>query len=161
MFSQQDSKNLIEKVISYSKLPDCEVDVNWTEDAFIRFANNGITTSGYRITQQVSISSTTADKRSGNAVVSELTDEALKRGVEQAEELARISRPDPEYMPALGPQKYPVLTNFDPGTAAARGDVMIPHVKAVIDSAMASQLNTAGFIQRSANLATTLIPIPV
>jgi predicted Zn-dependent protease len=151
MFSQQDSKNLIEKVISYSKLPDCEVDVNWTEDAFIRFANNGITTSGYRITQQVSISSTTADKRSGNAVVSELTDEALKRGVEQAEELARISRPDPEYMPALGPQKYPVLTNFDPGTAAARGDVMIPHVKAVIDSAMASQLNTAGFIQRSAN----------
>jgi predicted Zn-dependent protease len=151
MFSQQDTKNLIDKVISYSKLPDCQVDVNWSEDAFIRFANNGITTSGYRISHNVSISSTTADKRSGDASVSELTDEALKAGVERAEELARISRPDPEYMPALGVQKYPVLTNFDSATAAARGDVMIPHVKGVIDSARANNLNTAGFIQRSAS----------
>ena len=51
----------------------CEVNVQWTEDDFIRFANNGITTSGYRVTQQISITSTTADKRSGNAAVSELT----------------------------------------------------------------------------------------
>ncbi len=82
MLSQSDAKNLIDKVISYAKLPQCEADVNWTEDAFIRFANNGITTSGYRITQQVSISSVTEEvqARGRNAVVTELTDEALKRG---------------------------------------------------------------------------------
>jgi hypothetical protein len=49
MLSQQDVKNIIDQVIGYSKLPECEVYVNWTEDDFIRFANNGITTSGYRI----------------------------------------------------------------------------------------------------------------
>ena len=151
MLSQTDAKNLIDKVISYSKLPQCEADVNWTEDAFIRFANNGITTSGYRITQQVSISSVTDDKREGNAVVTELSDEALKRGVEQAEALARISKPNPEDMPALGPQKYLVLANFDPFTGSARGDVMIPHVKAVIESARENKLTAAGYIQRSAN----------
>ena len=151
MLSQQEAKNLIDKVIGYSKLPQCEAVLSWTEDAFIRFANNGITTSGYRITEQVSISSVTEDKREGNAVVTELTDEALRRGVELAEELARISPPNPEDMPALGPQKYLVLKNFDSFTGSARGDVMIPHVKAVIDRAKQNKLTAAGYIQRSAS----------
>lgn len=127
------------------------MDVTWTEDAFIRFANNGITTSGYRITQQIAVNSVTEDKREGSAVITEWTDEALLRGVRQAEDLARISKPNPEDMPALGPQKYLTLSNYDDGAAAARGDMMIPHVKAVIESAKAGQLTAAGFIQRSAN----------
>jgi predicted Zn-dependent protease len=151
MLSQQDVKNIIDQVIGYSKLPECEVNVSWTEDDFIRFANNGITTSGYRITQQISISSTTADKRSGNAVVGELTAEALKNGVKQAEELAAISRPNPEDMPALPAQKYPRLSNFDNYTASARGDVMVPQVKAVLAGAIQNKLVAAGYIQRSAN----------
>src|SRR5271167_376863 len=120
MFSQQQVKDIIDQVIGYSKLPGCEVNVQWTEDDFIRFANNGITTSGYRVTQQISITSTTADKRSGNAAVSEITDAALKAGLQQAEQLAAISRPDPEDMPPLPAQKYPALSNFDSFTANAR-----------------------------------------
>jgi hypothetical protein len=84
MFSQQEAKNLIDKAIGYSKLPGCQIDLYSSEDVFIRFANNGITTSGYRVTQSLSISSVTDDKRHGNAVVNELTDESLKRGVAQA-----------------------------------------------------------------------------
>jgi predicted Zn-dependent protease len=151
MFSQQQVKDIIDQVISYSKLPGCQVDVQWTEDDFIRFARNGITTSGYRVTQQISISSTTADKRSGNAGVSELTPEALRAGVKQAEDLALISRPNPEDMPALPAQNYPHLNNFDADTAAARGDVLIPQVQAVLAGAVKNKLVTAGFIQRSAN----------
>ncbi len=151
MLSQKDAKNLIDQAIAYSKLPQCQVDVSWTEDAFIRYANNGITTSGYRITQQISISSVTEDKRQGNAVVTEFGEDALKRGVQQAEDLAHISKPNPEDMPALGPQKYLTLSNYDNYTAAARGDAMIPHVKAVIEAAKSGKLTAAGFIQRSAN----------
>ena len=94
MFTQQQVKDIIEQVIGYSKLPGCQVDMQWTEDDFIRFARNGITTSGYRVTQQISITSTTADKRSGNSAVSELTPQALKAGVKQAEDLALISQPN-------------------------------------------------------------------
>jgi predicted Zn-dependent protease len=151
MFSQQDVKNIIDQVIGYSKLPGCEVNVQWTEDDFIRFANNGITTSGYRVTQQISITSTTADKRSGNAAVGELTPEALKAAVKQAEDLASISRPDPESMPALPAQQYPKLSNFDTFTASARGDVMVPQVKAVLAGALKNKLVAAGYIQRSSN----------
>lgn len=151
MFSQQDVKNIIDQVVGYSKLPGCEVNVQWTEDDFIRFANNGITTSGYRVTQQVSITSTTSDRRSGNAAVSELTADALKTAVKQAEDLAAISHPDPESMPALPAQQYPKLNNFDAFTASARGDVMVPQVKAVLAGALKNKLVTAGFMQRSAN----------
>jgi predicted Zn-dependent protease len=151
MFSQQNVRNIIDQVIGYSKLPGCEVNVQWTEDDFIRFANNGITTSGYRVTQQISITSTTADKRSGNAAVGELTAEALKNGVKQAEELAAISHPNPEDMPALPAQQYPHLSNFDTFTASARGDVMVPQVKAVLAGALKNKLVAAGYIQRSAN----------
>jgi predicted Zn-dependent protease len=151
MLSRQDVKNIIDQVIGYSKLPECAVSVSWTEDDFIRFANNGITTSGYRITQEISITSTTADKRSGNASVGELTAEALKNGVKQAEDLAVISRPNPEDMPALPAQNYPRLSNFDAYTAAARGDVMVPQIKAVLESALKNKLVAAGYVQRSAN----------
>jgi len=151
MLSQIDAQNLVDKVISASRLPQCQVDITWTEDAFIRFANNGITTSGYRITQNITISSVTEDKREGSAVVSQVDDTELKRGIRQAEDLARISKPNPEDMPALGPQKYLTLSNFDKATAAARGDLMIPHVKAVIESAKSAKLTAAGFIQRSSN----------
>ena len=151
MLTKQDAKNLADKVLSYAKLPECRVNINASETVFIRFANNGITTSGYTLDQSVSISSTTEDKRSGSATVSELSDEALKRGVEQAEALAKISLPNPEDMPALGPQKYPELANFDVPTSNSRGDALIPHVKAIIEGARGNKLTAAGFVQRSAN----------
>ena len=151
MLTKQDAKNLADKILSYSKLPGCSVNINASETVFIRFANNGITTSGYSLDQGVSIESTTEDKRTGSANVSEWSDEALRNGVELAERLARISQPDPEFMPALGPQQYPELPNFDVSTGNSRGDALISHVKAVIDGARGAKLTTAGFVQRSAN----------
>ncbi len=67
--------------------------MQWTEDDFIRFANNGITTSGYRVTQQISITSTTADKRSGNAAVGELTAAALKTALSRPKNWPRSRGP--------------------------------------------------------------------
>jgi predicted Zn-dependent protease len=153
MLSQQEVRNIIDQVIGYSKLPGCEVSVQWTEDDFIRFANNGITTSGYRVTQQISIKSTTGDRRSGNATVGELTPEALRNGVRQAEDLAAISHPNPEDMPALPAQQYPRLSNFDAYTASARGDLMVPQVRAVLAGALKNKLVAAGYMQRSASAA--------
>jgi len=54
-------------------------------------------------------------------------------------------------MPALGPQKYPELANFDVPTGNSRGDALIGHVKAIIDGARTAKLTAAGFVQRSAN----------
>jgi predicted Zn-dependent protease len=150
VLTREEAQRLTEKALSYSKLPDCEISLGGSEDVFIRFANNGITTSGYRIGESVGITATTEDRRSGSASVSEFTDEALRRGVEAAESLARISKPDPEYVTPLGAQKYPALNSFDPATSESRGDSLIPHVQAIVNGAKKSKLVTAGFVQRSA-----------
>src|SRR5215471_14112653 len=109
MLTRQDAKNLADKVLSFAKLPECTVFVNASEDVFIRFANNGITTSGYSLRQNVFIQASTEDKRSGSASVNDWSDDALRSGVELAERLARVSKPNPEHMPPLGPQKYPEI----------------------------------------------------
>ena len=153
MMTNHEAETLIGKVISFSKLPECEVSVNQTESVFIRFANNGITTSGYQLTQQISITSTTDDKRVGNSVVTEVSDAALRLGVGQSEDLAKISHPDPEHLSPLGKQIYPKLNNFDSTTAAARGDSMGRQVKAVIDTAHAKDLTAAGFLTRTCTVA--------
>jgi predicted Zn-dependent protease len=153
MMTSHDARSLISRVVDYSTCPECEVRLQQQETVSIRFANNGITTSGYQVTFQVSITSTTRDRRSGNEVVTESSEEALRRGVAQAEELAKISRPDPEYVPSLGAQKYQPINNFDPFTAAARGDALIPHVKTIVEAAGRNHLIAAGFISRTATVS--------
>lgn len=150
MMNAQDAKNLADRIFGMSKLPECEIGLNATEDVFIRFANNGITTSGYRVDHSLSISSTTEDKRSGSASVSEFSDAALRKAVETAESLACMSQPSPEWVPPLGPQKYPEIPCFDNATASARGDALIGQVRAILDAARTSRLTAAGFGQRTA-----------
>ena len=150
MMNVQEARNLADRIFSMTKLPECELAINSTEDVFIRFANNGITTSGYRVDHSVSISATTEDKRSGSATVSEFSDEALSKGLEKAESLARLSPPSPEWVHALGPQNYPALSNFDSATASARGDALIGHVRAILDAARSGNLTAAGLAQRTA-----------
>ena len=58
MMDAQEARNLADRIFSMTKLPECEISMNSTEDVFIRFANNGITTSGYRVDHSVSISAT-------------------------------------------------------------------------------------------------------
>ncbi len=153
MMTNRDAEDLVGKILRFSKLPECELSVNQTETVFIRFANNGVTTSGYQLTRQISVTSITDDKRTGNSVITEISDEALRLGVAQSEELAKISRPDPEHVRPLGRQVYPTLNNFDPFTAAARGDLLGQHIASIIESARSRNLSAAGFITRTATSA--------
>src|ERR1039458_3959811 len=150
MLTAQEARNLADRIFGMTTLPECALSLSSTEDVFIRFANNGITTSGYRVEHSVSINATTGDKRSGSAAVSEFSEEALRKGVEKAESLARISQPDPEDMPPLGPQQYPVIRNFDSATAAGRGEILIGHVRAILEAGRPRQLNAPGLAAATA-----------
>jgi predicted Zn-dependent protease len=150
MLSKDQAQKLIEKALSYSTFPDCQVSVNSSEDAFIRYALNGITTSGFVVDQTMSVSSA-KDGRSGSQQVAEFSDEAIQTAVKESERVALLAPPNPEYVEPLGPQKYPALDHFDGTTAAARNDAMIPHIRAVIEGAKAKNLVAAGYFERSAS----------
>src|SRR5258707_515952 len=132
MLTKEQAQKLAEKVISFSTFPECQVNIGNSEQAFIRFALNGITTSGFVAQQFLSVS-VTKDAKTGNTNVDEFDDATLRDAVKRAEQLALIQPPNPEDVPPLGPQKYPALDNFAEGTARARNPVMIPHVRAIIE----------------------------
>jgi predicted Zn-dependent protease len=68
--------------------------------------------------------------------------------VRRSEEIAGFAPSNPEYMEQLGPQKYPAYETWDEATAVARSPQMVPHVKAIIDAALAKKLIAAGYIER-------------
>ncbi|MDP9170128.1 MAG: TldD/PmbA family protein [Acidobacteriota bacterium] len=148
MFTQDEARKLALKTIGFSTFPECQVGVTATEEAYTRFANNGITTASLSMRRSVSIA-VTRDGRTGSYSVDDLDDASLKEAVRKAEELAAIAPPNPERMPALGPQQYAAVNDFDAATANSRAPEMIPHVKTIIDAAMKQKLVAAGLIERT------------
>src|ERR1017187_610132 len=69
LLNRDDAKKLAEKVLGYSTYPECSVSITSSEQAFTRFANNGITTAALVNRHSVSIAST-REGRSGRTVVS-------------------------------------------------------------------------------------------
>jgi predicted Zn-dependent protease len=148
MLTRDEAQKLAQKVIGLSTMPECQVAVTSSEQAYTRFANNGITTAALGLRHTVSIA-VTRDGRTGTMTVNDLDDASLKSAVKKAEEIAAIAPVNPERMPALGPQEYPKVSDFDERTANARSPEMIPHVKAVIDHALSRKQVAAGLILRT------------
>ncbi len=150
MLTRDQAKKLTEKVLSFSTFPECEIRLASSEQASMRFALNGVTTSGYTIDQSLAITSV-KDGQAGSTSVTEFDDASLRDAIKRSEQLARISPPNPERVAPLGPQEYPPGENFAESTAKARNEVMIPHVRAIIEGAKKSNLVAAGFFERNAS----------
>lgn len=149
MLTREEAKKLTGKALSFSTFPECEISLNSSESAFIRFALNGVTTSGFTVERSMSISST-RDGKTGSTQVDEFDDKSLREAVQRTEELASIAPPNPEHVPSLPPQKYSAAENFAASTAAARNKEMIPHIRAIIEGAKGNGLVAAGFFNRTA-----------
>ena len=147
MLTKEQAQKLSEKVLSFATTPECSVSVNSSEQAFTRFANNGITTSALVNRHSINISAT-REGRTGTTVVNDFEDAAIKAAVKRAEELAAIAPPNPEHRAALGPQEYPAVNTCDDRTAAARAADMLPGIRSVIETAMKQKMVAAGLFER-------------
>ncbi len=153
MLTREQAQKLSEKILAFSKFPDCTVSISESEDVFIRFANNGVTTSGFTNKREFVISST-RDQKTGMAQVNDLDDASLKAAVARSEELAAVSPPNQEYVESIGPQKYADAINWDEETSRARSPILVPQVKAVIDAASSKGLVAAGLFNRTAEISS-------
>src|SRR5262249_50304761 len=149
MLTKEQFQKLAEKTLSFTTFSEASVSLSTTESAFIRFALNGVTTSGFVANQSMGIS-LTKDKKSGFTSVDDFDDKSIRDAVQRAEQIAMISPANPEAVPPLPKQKYSEIDNFADSTAKARNPVMAPHVKAVIDSAKSKGLVAAGYFERTA-----------
>jgi predicted Zn-dependent protease len=128
---EAEARTLCQKLLSYVKAEDAEVSVQSTTESHLRFAANTVTTSGRREDLNVRVT-VWIDQKKGSASTNETDDASLAAAVKQAEQFARVSPVDIEYLPTLGPQQYrPVegyikaTTNISPAERAkAIGDVI-------------------------------------
>jgi predicted Zn-dependent protease len=148
MITKDEAQKLGAKVLGMSTFPECQVTITSQEQAYTRFANNGITTASFALRHTVTVV-TTRDNRSGSYASNDLDEESLRKAVKKAEELASLAPPNPERLPPVGAQEFPKVNDFDERTALARSPEMIPHVKRIIDAATAKKLVAAGLIERS------------
>ncbi len=122
-----------------------------------RIANNQIVQNVATRRRQLSIS-VAFETRHGRASTTDLTEQAIRDAAAQAVAIARSSPPDPEYMPPLGPQQYPVLVTLRHETAEVGPARRAAEAGRAIDLCREAGLEAAGIVEsyvESAGLAAS------
>jgi predicted Zn-dependent protease len=148
-WTSDQARRLAERILSFSKAPECEVSLRLSETGHTRFAANEVTTAGMVRNVMVSITCREGG-RSGSTTTDELDDSLLREAVARGESLMAAAQPDPEFVESLEPQHYPTIPAFDDATAAAGPIQRRDGVKAALDRARSRGLNASGFFETGA-----------
>ena len=116
LLTEAEARALTQKVLSYVKADDATVGVGSENYSHLRFAANAFTTSGSRENTTVGVT-VWIDKKRGSSSTNEIDDDSLRATVAQAQNLARISPVDREYMDTLGPQVYKPVNGYAEATS--------------------------------------------
>lgn len=112
-------------------------------EAATRFANNAIVQNVARRQREVAVRSAFG-QRVGVASTTDLSREGLRAVVERAEDVARNSAPDEEYLPPPGPQKYKAVDAYDRPTAEASAAKRAEAVGSAVSEARSRDAQVSG-----------------
>ncbi|MEO8580759.1 MAG: TldD/PmbA family protein [Gemmatimonadales bacterium] len=146
VMSREQAQAVIAKIVKLSKADEVSVNINSGYQADVRFAANQMSTSGGVVNGTVAINSVFGKKHAA-AVTNDLSDDSLKRAVEQSEALAKLSPDDPETMPALPAQTYVPVNGYFNSTADLTPTERARAALTALEPARkAGDLKAAGFI---------------
>ena len=146
LLTENEARTICEKLLSYVQADDAIVGVNSENFGHLRFASNSFTTSGARENTSVGVTVWIGNKR-GAASTNEIDDESLKATVALAEQLARISPVDREYMPTLSKQTYKPVNGYAEATSNISVTTRAKTINDVITACEKSKVVGAGFHQ--------------
>jgi predicted Zn-dependent protease len=149
LLTQEEARRITDRMLGFVTADDAAVDVTGRVHSNLRFAANTLQTSGRRELVAASVT-VWIGRRRGSSTTTDVSDAALRQTVEQAQELARLSPVDPEYLPTLGPQKYEATRRYVEETATLS---LADRARAVGEALGASEkagVISAGFHQSSA-----------
>ena len=146
LLTEQEARELTQKLLSYVKADDALVTVGSEDYSHLRFAANAFTTSGARQNTNANVV-VWIDKKRGSSSINEVDDESLKAMVAQAQELARISPVDREYLPTIGPQTYQPVGGYAEATANISLQDRAREINDVIARCEKAKVIGAGFHQ--------------
>lgn len=148
LLTASEAKELIDRILKFSSTDEMRVNLSGSRRGNTRFAINSITTSSDIDEFSIRVTSCFGTRR-GTATTSETDDAALLRAIRRAEDLARYSPEDPEYVPELGPQRYATIHAFFETTAGAGPELRSRQVLSCMTPANQKNLNSAGFAEHS------------
>lgn len=155
ILSKDEAQTILKKVLSFSKADEMEASLGGQQSGNIRYARNAVSTAGEVSNLSLSVSASFG-KRTGNASINEFDDASLEKVVRRAEELARLSPENPEYMPLLGNSAFKESIGFLDSTAAmtpaSRADMVAQSLKVAKDN----KLEAAGFLENSAGFRAVM-----
>jgi predicted Zn-dependent protease len=154
LLSREQAKALADRVLALSPADQTRVNIQSMWSGNTRFADASITTSG-GVTDTTVTVTVTVGKRQASSSTNVLDEASLKRTVDLAARLARLSPEDPELMPELGPQTYSTVNAFAESTADLDPEARASGVRRAIAGATtagkpAGQIFTAGFLEANA-----------
>ena len=139
---------LTDLVLTHSTAEHTVVNVQDQHGGTTRFANNHVVQNVD--TRRTSLTVTVAfGRRRGAASTTDFTAGAVQETLKRAEQIARVSPEDPEYLPPVGPQWYPALSASRPETAATGPAHRLRNVGEAIGLCQAEQLQAAGIVSSS------------
>jgi predicted Zn-dependent protease len=106
MRERDEIKVLLDSALSCVEAPQAQVQYYHSYSLAARFAENAITQNIGGEEEHVRIV-VAYGKRHGSSITNRPDDESIKNLVARAEDIARNSPEDPEYMPPVEPQSYP------------------------------------------------------
>jgi len=113
LLKEEQAREAAKKILKMTDADDAVVNISHDREALTRIANNSIVLNVFTERRHASVTVSYGD-RSGSSSCDSLEDDALRDMVKRAEEVAKVSPPDPEHLPSLGPQKYlPVKAHFE------------------------------------------------
>jgi len=146
LLTEQEARLLTEKLLSYVKADDAVVTVGSENYSHLRFAANGFTTSGARENNTANVV-VWIDKKRGSSSTNEVDNDSLKAMVAQAQDLARLSPVDREYLPTIGPQTYRPVSGYVEATSSISLQERAREINDVIARCEKAGVIGAGFHQ--------------
>ncbi len=156
LLSESEAKAIADKLLSYVKADDATVGVGGENYSHLRFAANSFTSSGARENTTASVT-VWIDKKRGSSSTNEMDDDSLRATVAQAQDLARISPVDREYLPTLSAQTYKPVSGYAEATSNISLQERARAINGVIASCEKAGVIGAGFHQArgAANASAT------
>ena len=140
------AQELVAKIIKMSKADGITVTIDSGYQADLRFAANQVSTAGGVTRSQIVVDSAFGNRHAA-ATTNDISDDSLRRVVEQSESLAKLSPEDPETMPPLGPQTYTPVNGYFDSTADLTPEERARAALTALEPARKSgDLKAAGFI---------------
>jgi len=149
IFTEQEARTLLDKVVKLSKADECTAQLTGSIDGNVRYALNSVSTSGIINNTDLAVQ-VAFGKRVGTATINEFDDASLEKVVRRAEELARLAPENPEFMPAIDKQTYKPSDTFVEKTAAITPEYRATVAADCIEPCRKDKLVAAGFFSDSA-----------